>query len=176
MATLCVATLYVMSGLAQSNSQHTIAPNDRLSIETLAELQRDVSQIRSDLSIQTTSQAQPGTAEKLAKLQRDVTSVDERLRAVENQSRPAWVLGIPWVALSVVGLAFAWAWCVVNRQQQVLKFAEQALRWGEQALKVEDHANETRLAITALMKNALAALDKRAITVSGARKENGPDR
>jgi uncharacterized protein YlxW (UPF0749 family) len=91
--------LSVSTYAAQSNSPPL---PEQSTTEKLAELQRDVAQLKSEL----------GFRQEIARLKQEI----------EERSKPPWVLAAPWVALGIVGLAFAIAWLMLNWRERVLKW------------------------------------------------------
>jgi peptidoglycan hydrolase CwlO-like protein len=105
-AAFCVALLSVGSCAAQSNLPQPPASVEQSTAEKLAELQRDVTQLKSELALR----------EEVSQLRREV----------EERSKPAWVLAAPWVALGIVGLGFVVAWLVLNFRERVLKWHKES--------------------------------------------------
>jgi peptidoglycan hydrolase CwlO-like protein len=102
MVAFCVALLPIDAYAAQSSSPQSAAPPEHATAEKLAELQRDVSQLESELELR----------QEVSRLRKEV----------EDRSKPTWVLAVPWFALGIVGLGFVVAWLVLNWRERVLNW------------------------------------------------------
>jgi hypothetical protein len=126
---------------AQSNSPPL---SDQPITEKLTELQRDVAQLKSEL----------GLRQEIARLKQEI----------EERSKPTWVLAAPWVALGIVGLAFAIAWLVLNWRERVLKWhrepdAATVDKLAERLAELEARVSE--------LNKGIGEMSKSVTTVSG---------
>lgn len=145
MAAFCVALLPIRSYAAQSNSQQPAAPAEQATAERLAELQRDVSQLKSELELR----------QEVSRLRKEV----------DDRSKPAWVLAVPWFALGVVGLGFVVAWLVLNWRERVLNWHRgpdpdpKTLKTLEERLaKLNEQVSELSNSIGEIDKNVTAVI------------------
>lgn len=125
---------------AQSNAPPVSASTEQSTTEKLAELQRDVAQLKSEL----------GLRQEIARLKQEIEE--------GSSSKPTWVLVAPWAALGVVGLAFAVAWVLLNWRERVGRWhkepdAATLDKLGERLATLESRVSELNTGISEMSKS-----------------------
>jgi hypothetical protein len=124
-----VALLSVSSHAAQSNSPQSTAPAEQSTAEKLSELQ-----LKTELELR----------QELSRLQKEL----------ENRSKPALVMAMPWIALGIVGLGFVVAWNAKNKRErhpETLKPLEERLnKLNEQVSELSANIGEISQQVTAV--------------------------
>jgi len=93
-ASFCPSLLSIASSAAQSNPPQPPAAAEQSTAQRLAEIQRDITQLKSEL----------GLREEVLRLRKEVA----------ERSKPAWVLAVPWATLGIVALGVLAVWLKLN--------------------------------------------------------------